>query len=230
MRPALLAPGDPASAFPDPERVRATPSGLVALGGDLAPERLLYAYRHGIFPWYSAGQPILWWSPQPRCVLDPRRFHCSRSLRRTLRSGRFVVTVDRAFEAVITACARIPRPGQDETWITEEMRLAYLRLHRLGHAHSIECWNRGRLVGGLYGIAIGRVFFGESMFHRQPDASKVALHALTGRGFALIDCQLESPHLLRLGATCIPRHAFLAALDRWCEAPPPVPGWNLDAG
>jgi len=192
--PVLLDPRDPDAPFPPAEAALREPNGLLAVGGDLSPRRLLRAYRSGAFPWYGEGQPILWWSPDPRAVLLPERVRVSRSLRRTLRRGLFRVTVDRAFDAVIEACATVPRPGQDGTWITPEMAAAYRRLHRLGHAHSVEAWTRdGELAGGLYGVAIGRVFFGESMFSRRSDASKVALvtlcRALEAWGYGLVDAR-----------------------------------------
>src|SRR3990170_3528099 len=186
----------PEPIFPPPEYADA--SGLLAVGGDLSSQRLLEAYRRGIFPWYSEDQPILWWSPEPRCVLFPGNLKVSRSLRATLRKDRFQVSVDRAFRQVMAACAG-PRRGQTGTWVTPELIEAYERLHRLGYAHSVECWRDGRLVGGLYGVALGRVFFGESMFAQEPDASKVCLVHLVGdlqhRDFTLVDCQVPTPHL-----------------------------------
>ena len=198
--------------FPPVEQ--ASPDGLLAVGGDLRPERLLEAYRHGIFPWYSNDQPILWWSPDPRTVLFPEKLHISRSLKRSLRPGRFSVTLDRCFRAVMTACAE-PRPQYPDggTWITAEMLAAYTRLHELGYAHSVETWQEGQLVGGLYGVALGGAFFAESMFTHTSDASKVALVSLMRQlhawGFRIIDCQQSSPHLKMLGAEDIPRHKFL---------------------
>ena len=193
----------------------AAEGGLLAVGGDLAPERLLAAYRAGIFPWYSAGEPILWWSPDPRCVLIPGELRVARSMRQFLKKGSLQVSFDRDFAAVIAACQK-PRPGQEGTWITPEMKAAYGRLFELGYAHSVEVWREGELVGGLYGISLGRVFFGESMFSRTANASKTALIALVehlgARGFSLIDCQVESPHLLSLGARPIPRRKFCALL------------------
>ena len=189
-------------------------------GGDLAPRRLLCAYRRGIFPWFSEGQPILWWSPDPRAVLWPDALRTTRTLRRTLRRATFAITENAAFDRVVGECAA-PRPGQDGTWITRAMAAAYGRLHRTGYAHSIECWRDSELAGGLYGIAIGRVFFGESMFSRVTDASKVALAHLCSLGFELIDCQVPNPHLARLGAVEINRRRFLALLDELCEVPGP---------
>jgi leucyl/phenylalanyl-tRNA--protein transferase len=186
--------------------------GLLAIGGDLSPERLLAAYRKGIFPWYAEGQPILWWSPDPRLVLYPFEFICSRSLRRTLRRRTFRVTSDQAFEEVITACARMKRKDNAGTWIVDDMLRAYIRLHHLGWAHSLEAWCNGDLVGGLYGLHIGQGFFGESMFSRMSDASKVCLAALVAyarrQSLNLIDCQVDSAHLKRLGARLIARKRF----------------------
>jgi leucyl/phenylalanyl-tRNA--protein transferase len=219
----ILAP-DPDSPFPPAEQALRDPPGLLAAGGDLSPARLLNAYRHGIFPWYSEGEPILWWSPAPRCVIHPTRVHVSRRLRRRYNQGRFALSLDTAFERVIQACAG-PRPDQMDTWITEAMVGAYVRLHGLGVAHSLEVWQDGELAGGIYGLAQGRMFFGESMFSRQTDASKVALVALCRhlqhRGFTLLDCQVGNPHLLRMGAVNVPREEFechlagAAAPDRW---------------
>lgn len=218
LRPFWLDPGTPWDDFPDPRYAMRDPNGLLAVGGDLAPERLLAAYRRGIFPWYNAGQPVLWWSPDPRAVLYPEWLHVSRSLRKTLRRARLEVTVDRDFRAVMEGCAA-PRRGESGTWITPEMLAAYTRLHDLGWAHSWEVRREGELVGGLYGVAIGRVFFGESMFSRVSDASKVALAHVCAAGYALLDCQVESEHLARMGARAIPRTRFLAELERWCPVP-----------
>lgn len=195
----------------------ASPEGLLAVGGDLRPERLLAAYGRGIFPWYSEGQPILWWSPDPRAVLLPDELNISRSLRKTLRAGKFRVTLDTRFREVMLACAE-PRPQHPGggTWITPAMVEAYTRLHELGHAHSVEAWQDDALVGGLYGLALGGVFFGESMFARAADASKVAfvhlVHQLQRWGFMLIDCQQYTEHLARFGAREIPRAEFLRRL------------------
>ena len=215
-----IAPNSSPDAFPDPELALDRPNGLLATGGDLGSRRLLCAYRRGIFPWFSDGQPILWWSPDPRAVLWPDTLRIGRTLRRKMRREAFTVTVDTVFDRVIRECAA-PRPGQDGTWITQEMVDAYARLHRAGHAHSVECWHGGELAGGLYGVAIGRAFFGESMFSRVTDASKVALVHLCALGFGLIDCQLPNPHLARLGAVEMDRRRFLALLDEFCEASGP---------
>ena len=212
----------PGTPFPDPALAETEPDGLLAVGGDLSPERLVNAYRQGIFPWYSAGQPLLWWSPDPRMVLFPERLHVSRSLRRTLRRGTFEVTFDRDFGAVIRACAA-PRDDGGGTWITAQMIDAYERLHRLGLAHSVEAWHRGELVGGLYGVALGSLFFGESMFSTMSDASKVAfvrlVQTLQAAGCPLIDCQVYTAHLASLGAEPIPRARFLELLAAHIDAP-----------
>jgi leucyl/phenylalanyl-tRNA--protein transferase len=225
-----LTRGDAADAFPPPSEALTEPNGLLAAGGDLEPERLLAAYARGIFPWYDEGQPILWWSPDPRAVLEPGALRVSRSLRRSLIKGGFTVTVDTAFDAVIAGCAA-PRGYGRSTWITADMALAYRRLHRLGWAHSFETWRAGTLVGGLYGVAIGRVFFGESMFSRATDASKVALvrtvEELERRGFVLIDCQVASHHTTSLGASPMPRSEFVALLAEHCS-PAGTPGrWTF---
>lgn len=215
-------------AFPPPHL--ASDEGLLAIGGDLRPDRLLLAYRNGIFPWYNAGDPILWWSPDPRMILPLDGFHASRSLRKLLRQNRFDVTHDQDFEAVIRACATIPRPTQHGTWITSEMEAAYITLHRLGHAHSVEAWQDGRLTGGIYGVTIGRCFFGESMFSAVPNASKVALATLiewlTCWSFSLFDCQMSNPHLIRLGAHNVPRPAFLRMLEAYCRQSPSPAAWG----
>jgi leucyl/phenylalanyl-tRNA--protein transferase len=200
--------------FPPPDY--ADPSGLIAVGGDLSSERLLEGYRVGIFPWYSEDQPILWWSPDPRFVLELDQFKISRSLGKKLRRRVFHVSFDRVFDDVIAACAAVPREGQSGTWITPEMQEAYIKLHGLGFAHSVEAWFEGQLVGGLYGVSLGKAFFGESMFHRKPDASKVALAILVENlkkwGFHFIDSQMATEHMNRLGATEIPRRIFLKRL------------------
>jgi leucyl/phenylalanyl-tRNA--protein transferase len=201
--------------FPPPDY--ADPSGLIAVGGDLSSERLLEAYRVGIFPWYSEDQPILWWSPDPRFVLTLDDFQISRSLRKTLRKRMFLVTFDRVFDEVIAACAQVPREGQSGTWITPEMQEAYITLHGLGFAHSVETWFGGKLVGGLYGVSLGKAFFGESMFHRKTDASKVALAVLVEKlknwSFHFVDSQMTTDHMHHLGAKEIPRRIFLKRLQ-----------------
>jgi leucyl/phenylalanyl-tRNA--protein transferase len=218
--PHVVRPGDPPEAFPSVSRALEDPDGLLAVGGDLSPRRLLAAYRQGIFPWYSDGQPILWWSPDPRAVLYPSDIRVSRSLRKVIRQRRFQVRTDTAFEQVVQACAA-PRPRQQGTWITADMAAAYATLHRYGAAHSVETWRSGALVGGLYGVVLGAVFFGESMFSLEPDASKVALVALASMGFRLIDCQVPSEHLTRLGAVNIPRTRFVEHLRTWCDVAGP---------
>ena len=224
-----LEPGDP---FPPVERALREPNGLLAAGGDLSPERLLAAYRRGIFPWFGDEDPLLWWSPDPRMVLFSRELHVARSLRRVLRSGRYTVTFDRAFRGVMDGCAE-PRRDEAGTWITEEMVAAYTSLARLGFAHSVETWRDGSLVGGLYGVAIGRMFYGESMFSRATDASKVALVTLVRQlerwGFELIDCQMSTSHLASLGAREVPRAQFLTQLARLVAQPPVSGPWTVDA-
>ncbi|MGF1613875.1 MAG: leucyl/phenylalanyl-tRNA--protein transferase [Gammaproteobacteria bacterium] len=207
-------------SFPHVDCALTEPNGLLAIGGDLTPARLLNAYRRGIFPWFNDDRYILWWSPDPRAVLSPALLNVSRSLGKTLRQGRYGVTVNEAFERVVMGCAA-PRPQQDGTWITRKMGTAYVRLHRLGYAHSIECWRGSELAGGLYGVALGKVFFGESMFSRQRDASKVALAYLCRADFQVIDCQIPNPHLSRMGAQAISRQRFVSLLDRWCGSDTP---------
>jgi len=217
-----LSPQDAPEWFPPLEQALEEPSGLLAAGGDLSPERLIAAYRRGIFPWYSPGQPVLWWSPDPRAVLFPEEFHCTRSLAKTLRNGGFSYSMDVDFAAVIDGCAA-PRAASPGTWITSDMRAAYLELHRLEHAHSIEIWRDGALVGGLYGVRLGGVFFGESMFSRERDASKAALARLVAlcrrNSLAVIDCQLPSRHLTTLGSRTIPRSQFQALLREHARTP-----------
>lgn len=208
--------------------------GLLAVGGDLSPERLLAAYSGGIFPWYSEDDPILWWSPDPRMVLFPEEIHIARRLRRTIRQGIFIVTADTCFDRVIEHCASTPRTGDNGTWILPEMIEAYKRLHRLGHAHSIECWHDDRLVGGLYGVGLGAGFFAESMYSHEDNASKVAVVALAlhcqHRGIKFIDCQMYTKHLASLGARTIPRAAFLERVADSVNQPAHCGNWHLDAG
>lgn len=217
--------------FPDLDKALREPNGLLAAGADLTPERLLAAYRRGIFPWFGPGEPILWWSPDPRMVLVPQAFKTSRSLAKRLRRLDYEVRVDTAFEAVMRACAE-PRPGQGGTWIVEAMVRAYCRLHALGHAHSVETWLGGELVGGLYGVALGRMFYGESMFSRASDASKVALAHLARQlarwDFGLIDCQMATAHLASLGARPIARGEFLARLEVLVNLPGHPGKWSFD--
>lgn len=211
---AWLGPEDP---FPPLKRALRDPNGLLAAGADLSPPRLLAAYRRGIFPWFNDGDPPLWWSPDPRTILEPTAFHASRSLRKCLRQQRFTVSTDRDFAAVISSCATTPRRGQNGTWITAEMQSAYRRLHELGYAHSVEVWRDGKLAGGIYGVAMDRVFFAESMFSRVRDASKVALarlsEALAATGYDFIDCQLPTDHLHSLGARELSRADFASRIE-----------------
>ena len=219
----------PDSGFPPPESALQTPDGLLAIGGDLSSTRLLDAYRHGIFPWFSEGEPPLWWCPDPRTVFRTARVARSRRFRRGLRGSTWEIRADTAFDRVVDACASIPRRGQDGTWITGGMHAAYGRLHRLGHAHSVEVFEGDALVGGLYGVAVGCMFFGESMFSARPEGSKVAIaalaHVLHGHGWPLIDAQVENPHLMSLGAELWPRSEFLAALATLTARRPDTDLW-----
>jgi leucyl/phenylalanyl-tRNA--protein transferase len=245
MSPRLTwLPDDPAipvsaAPFPPVSAALHDPNGLLAVGGDLRPDRLLEAYRHGIFPWYSEGEPILWWSPDPRTVFRSDGVRLSRRDRRSLRASGWIVRADTAFDAVLSACAGTPRPGQDGTWITEAMAVAYRRLHRLGHAHSIEVFDPAdpdapQLVGGIYGVAIGRMFFGESMVSLRTGGSKAALAALArllhDRDWPLIDAQVENPHLLRMGAESWPRRRFVAEVATLVDAPGRVGPWTDEVG
>ncbi|OAI09054.1 leucyl/phenylalanyl-tRNA--protein transferase [Methylomonas methanica] len=229
MQLTLLDPDHPHQAFPPLHKALKQPNGLLAFGGCLSPQRIVNAYRHGVFPWFNPGEPILWWSPDPRLVLFPEHLNISRSLAKTLRKQLFEIRYDSAFRQVIDACAA-PRSEDGGTWITDDIRQAYITLHHLGIAHSCEAWLDGQLVGGLYGIAIGRVFFGESMFHRKTDASKVVfvhlVRQLTAWGYQLIDCQVSSEHLLSLGAAEIPRSRFVELLDRLCDQAPHTDAWQ----
>lgn len=222
----------PEPAFPPLSTALTEPNGLLAAGGALTPEWLLAAYARGIFPWFNEGEPILWWSPDPRLVLIPQDIHISHSLRRVLRRGRFEVRTDSAFADVLRACAA-PRACSTATWITPQMQQAYLRMHELGYAHSVECWLDGELVGGLYGMALGQIFFGESMFSTVRDASKVALahlaRLLVARGFVLIDCQMTTPHLLSMGAREIPRQLFSQILAAQGVDTPQAQRWPRNA-
>jgi leucyl/phenylalanyl-tRNA--protein transferase len=232
MTPLLwLEPDDDRTPFPPVERALRDPDGLLAVGGPLSPTRLQMAYRNGVFPWFSAGQPVLWWSPDPRAVLLPHEIRIGRSLRKRVRNAGFEVAFDRRFEDVMRACAA-PRAGQPDTWITAAMIDAYVRLHEAGLAHSVEVYRSEQLVGGLYGVALGAAFFGESMFSRQPDASKVALVWLAVQlrrwQYRLIDCQMPSPHLARLGARLLPRRQFLGLLAKALESPTQCGPWRFD--
>jgi leucyl/phenylalanyl-tRNA--protein transferase len=226
---SYLEPTTPSAPFPDPETAQEEPNGLLAVGGCLSQERLLNAYRQGIFPWFGEEEPILWWSPNPRLVLSPEKLKVSKSLRKTLKKALFQVTFDQAFSVVIEQCSQ-PRGDGNGTWITGEMKQAYQQLHQAGHAHSVEAWQDGELVGGLYGIAIGGVFFGESMFSRISNSSKVAFVTLVNQlnqaGYQLIDCQVRTEHLVSLGAEEIPRKMFNSLLDQFCELKPHSSFWK----
>ena len=217
-------------AFPRPED--ANEEGIVAVGGDMRPERLILAYRQGIFPWPARGYPLLWFSPDPRFALEPSEAHVSRSLRRAIRKRELRVTSDLAFDKVIEACAATPRPRQQGTWITRELQEGYLELHERGYAHSIEAWRGHTLVGGLYGVAVGRTFAGESMFAYEPDASKVAFTTLLGHlvewEFSIVDCQVHTEHLARFGATMWPRSRFLARWRKAVDEPSVLAPWTLN--
>ncbi|OHX14582.1 leucyl/phenylalanyl-tRNA--protein transferase [Chromobacterium sphagni] len=219
----------PEPVFPPVEQALSHPNGLLAAGGDLSPGRILSAYSEGIFPWFSHGEPILWWSPAPRMVLYPGQLKVSRSLGKALRKLDYEIRLDSAFVEVMQGCSQ-PRPGQDGTWIVPEMVAAYCRLHALGYAHSFETWMDGELVGGLYGIAIGRMFYGESMFARRTDASKLAfvhmVRHLAGQGVEMIDCQMHTAHLESLGACLVPRDVFLATLKEKIRQPQPSQMWD----
>jgi leucyl/phenylalanyl-tRNA--protein transferase len=219
----------PDAPFPPAGNALAVPNGLLAWGGDLHPERLMAAYCQGIFPWYIEGQPILWWSPAPRCVILPADVYCSSRTRRRYNSGRYQITADQAFEEVIRACAE-PRDYDSGTWITDDMLQAYIQLHQLGHAHSVEVWEDSQLTGGIYGLAVGTAFFGESMFSRKVDASKIALLALCRQledwSYGLLDCQVSNPHLLRMGAIEIPRQSFIEQLRELIVNPGPPGLWT----
>ena len=216
--------------FPDP--TLASKDGVLAIGGDLRPERLLLAYSQGIFPWPSEGLPMLWFSPNPRCILEPAKIHLPHSLRKTMRKRAFDIRVDTAFHDVIESCAEAYRPGQDGTWITEELARGYEALHALGFAHSIEAWQNDKLVGGLYGVSLGRAFFGESMFAREPDASKVAFATLcanlTRWNFDFVDCQVPTEHLNRFGAVLVSRDHFLDRLHEALSVPTREGSWTFD--
>lgn len=211
---------DPPDTFPPVDNALRNPDGLLAAGGDLRPERIIAAYRRGIFPWYSKGQPILWWSPDPRAVLNPKDMRVSRSLRQSIRKQQFECRIDCNFAAVVTACGD-PLYRRDGTWITDEMRAAYIQLHELGYAHSVETWQSNKLVGGLYGVQLGQVFYGESMFSRVTDASKFALKCLCehliAQGVMMVDCQMATSHLMSLGARLIPRSEFTELLSQYAQ-------------
>jgi leucyl/phenylalanyl-tRNA--protein transferase len=222
----FLGPSDP---FPPVEQALDQPDGLLAAGASLSTRRLLDAYGRGIFPWFNEGDPILWWSPDPRTVLSPSRVHVSHSLRKRLKKEAFMITIDRAFGRVLDGCAA-PRPGDSGTWLSQHMRRAYTALHQAGFAHSIEVWMDGELAGGVYGVALGRMFFGESMFTVRTDASKIAMVRLAAQlerwQFPLIDCQLETDHLVSLGAEAMPRRRFVAEVAQLIKQPSPP--WVMD--
>lgn len=233
----ILLDADPLTPFPPAEAALTRPNGLLAVGGDLSEPRLLNAYRRGIFPWYADGEPIMWWSPDPRGLFStaPGGIHLSRRFRRSLRGCDWVVRADRCFADVIQACADVPRPGQDGTWITDDMIQAYCALHARGHAHSIEVMHAGQLVGGLYGVAVGRMFFAESMFSAVSGGSKVALAALAHRlrqwGWPWLDAQMGNPHLERMGAILKPRDDFLRIVSELATTlPDPAGSWHGDFG
>lgn len=227
-RVAWLSPDDPIEGFPPVSSALDEPDGLLAAGGDLSPERLLYAYRHGIFPWYDDGQPLLWWSPDPRCVFLAGDYRLSRRMHRALRHSGMEIRFNSAFRDVVRACA-LPRRSEQGTWITTDMMTAYDRLHDLGWAHSVEIWQSGRLCGGLYGLAIGKAFFGESMYSRTANASKFALLQLASMldsgALELLDCQVISRHLLSLGARTMPRNDFVRHLEKSCHPPKRFENW-----
>ncbi len=224
-----LDPEQTNQAFPPVSSALTDPDGLLAVGGCLSTKRIISAYTQGIFPWYSDGEPILWWSPNPRLVLLPDKLHISKSLKKTLRKQALNISFDQAFTEVIQACAA-PRYDEEGTWLTQEMQVAYIKLHHEGYAHSIEVWHQEQLIGGLYGLAIGQVFFGESMFHRQTDASKIAfIHLvkyLTDWNYKLIDCQVQTQHLMSLGAEEITRPQFMSLLDQYHSCPPHAQAWQ----
>lgn len=232
MQLPYIPPYDQSFAFPDVEQAYLDPNGLLAFGGDLSPERLLSAYSKGIFPWYNSDQPILWWSPNPRLVLFPQNLHVSRSLKKAISKSTLKITVDNAFEEVINACSQ-PREKQKETWITEEMQQAYVKMHQKGYAHSFEVWDNHTLVGGLYGVAIGQVFFGESMFSKQSNASKIAfvnaVKLLYQWDYQLIDCQVETEHLQSFGAENINRKNFCHRLSELTENKPTDDAWKTES-
>lgn len=227
-------PDDPLAPFPPAQRALRSPDGLLAAGGDLSPARLLNAYAHGVFPWYSEGQPILWWSPDPRMLFRSDGVHLSRRFRRSLRGSAWQLRADTVFTEVIAACASIPRRGRVGSWITADMQAGYAELHRLGHAHSVEVFDGGALVGGLYGVAVGRMFFAESMFSARSGGSKAALAGLARRlrewDWPLFDAQIENPHLRSLGAEAWPRSRFLAEVERLVALPAPAGAWTQRFG
>ncbi len=230
--PAVLDPEWPKQPFPSVDHALKEPNGLLAMGGCLSPLRLLNAYHHGIFPWFNPGEPILWWSPDPRLVLRPKQLKISRSLRKVINKQLFAISYDQAFTEVIQGCAQSRSAEEPGTWLTPEMQAAYLALHRLGFAHSVEAWRDGHLVGGLYGVALGGVFFGESMFYREANASKAAfahlVQDLQWWGYALVDCQVKTEHLLTLGAETMSRFDFMAGLAQNLRRQTSPCSWRSD--
>ncbi len=228
----LLDPFNPSEPFPDTNLAQDEPNGLLAIGGCLSTERLLNAYRHGIFPWYSEGEPILWWTPNPRLIIYPEKLKISKSLRKTIRKREFEITFDHAFSEVMDQCS-LPRGDDEGTWISKEIKQAYVALHKKGHAHSVEAWQEGNLVGGLYGVSIGSLFFGESMFSHISNASKVAFATLVTQlheaNFKLIDCQVRTEHLVSLGAEEISRELFSQHLEEFCQISPSNNIWDKPA-
>ncbi|OED43461.1 leucyl/phenylalanyl-tRNA--protein transferase [Endozoicomonas sp. (ex Bugula neritina AB1)] len=231
MKQTITLLDDTHVVFPPVHQALYQPDGLLALGGNLEINTLLSAYRQGIFPWFSDDDPILWWSPAPRMVFEPGQLHRSRSLSKLIRKNPYNITFDHDFQGVIRACAE-PRNNSEGTWITADMQTAYINLHQAGHAHSVEVWDDDQLVGGIYGVAIGRIFFGESMFSRKSNTSKLAITALSEQlkvwQFALVDCQVHNPHLKSLGAKPISREEFLKTLDHYCSLPPSGAHWKQD--
>jgi len=229
--PYWIDPYDESGGFPNVSLAMKEPNGLLAVGGNLSPKRLIDAYHKGIFPWYTDGQPILWWSPNPRAVLFPDKLNISRSVLKTIRKNHYRITLDTAFNQVITQCAQ-PRADGNGTWLTQQMILAYSTLNELGYAHSAECWLGEELVGGLYGVAIGRVFFGESMYSHCSDASKIAFIHLACQlkewGYTVIDCQVHSNYLKSLGSIEIPRSDYINLINRWTRVPGQSEQWQLD--
>ncbi len=231
MKLPILDPSQPEQDFPEVGTALSEPDGLLAAGGCLSSQRLINAYQHGIFPWYSEGEPILWWSPNPRLVLFPEKLKASRSLKKTIRKQLFAITFDQAFSQVMQYCAA-PRKAETGTWISEEIYQAYYQLHQQGICHSVEAWFNNELVGGLYGVAIGQVFFGESMFHKKTDASKVAFYhlvlQLSDWGYQLIDCQVHTHHLTRFGAEEIDRKLFVSLLKQFCSVQAHKQAWKAE--
>jgi len=231
--PFWIPPGEPHTPFPDASKALTYPNGLLAIGGDLSVQRIISAYKNGIFPWYSDGQPILWWSPDPRLVLFPEKLIIGRSLRKKLKQKPYIITFDQAFDQVILNCCTQTRPNQSGTWITTAMRQAYIQLHAIGIAHSVEAWQNDQLVGGLYGLALGKIFFGESMFSQCSDASKIAFVHLVKQlqtwNYEIIDCQVKTAHLNRFGAEEIPRAQLINIISQWKNATTSYKKWHINS-